>query len=228
MRKTFDQIVEKSSETPFIKLDLQVDYTNIYKEILALDRNKFGGIISVRNKFGKNGRKGTRFDWQALAFRSIDGCEFARKIHTYYGYDKIENTPYSWTNSIYNCPILFKFLKERLPHKRYLKIILSQLKPRGLIRPHTDTDGHFNIWDDKNYATVNIALNCSDKFTLSYTTDNKKLPISDGDIFMFQKSKEHYAANSDYNESRYHILIELEINDKFKELVERSYAKNGN
>jgi len=42
MRKTFDQIVEKSSETPFIELDLPADYTNSYKEILALDRNRFG------------------------------------------------------------------------------------------------------------------------------------------------------------------------------------------
>ena len=140
--------------------------------------------------------------------------------YTTYGYDSNEQTPYKWTDVSTACPITTDFLKNSYPCDNYYRVRFMLLEPGGYIAPHTDTLKH-------KLSPVNIALN-HPKGCIMKMAGHGTVPFKDGEAYILDVGNTHAYYNKS-DEDRYHIIIHgnYKSNDKWKELVENSYQKNG-
>ena len=94
------------------------------------------------------------------------------------------------------------------------------LEPGGYIAPHTDTLKH-------KLSPVNIALN-HPKGCIMKMAGHGTVPFKDGEAYILDVGNTHAYYNKS-NEDRYHIIVHgnYKSNNKWKELIENSYKKNG-
>ena len=93
------------------------------------------------------------------------------------------------------------------------------LEPQGYITPHEDSEEH-------RLAPTNIALNNPEGCNFKMKGHKGFLPFAPGKSLLLDVGNTHAVYNNS-NEDRYHIIVHGKITKEFKELVERSYAKNG-
>mgnify|MGYP001462139747 CR=1 FL=1 len=92
------------------------------------------------------------------------------------------------------------------------------LEPGGFIAPHNDMNEHV-------LSPVNIALN-HPKGCVMKIAHHGTVPFKEGEAYILDVGNTHAYYNKS-SEDRYHIIVHGKTTKEFKELVERSYAKNG-
>ena len=155
--------------------------------------------------------------WQSLCIHGID----AEKTNHFeqYGYKSNQETPYTWTDIIEQCPVAYNFFKNIFPYKSYYRVRYMLLEPGGYITPHNDSL-------DSKLSPINMALNHPKGCKMKMKGHAGYVPFEPGKAFLLDVSNTHAYVN-DSDEDRYHIIIHGTRAKEFEELVERSYAKNG-
>ena len=138
----YDWVMFKS-RWPWLQLDLDIPYQEMYKEGIALE-HKF-----VEHRWNDQFRGYKHQGWKSLAIHGIDSQK-TENFHAY-GYKSQEAAPYDWTEIANQCPATLKFLK-LLPFENKYRIRFMLLEPGGYIYPHKDQD-------DFSFYPINIALN---------------------------------------------------------------------
>ena len=181
------------------------------------------------NKFTSNYISQSETGWSGLAFRGID----LNKVRPYtnYGYKCEDEVPYKWTELAEKCPITKEFICNNFKANKFYRIKVNSLKPGGKIFPHFDsrTQGlglteHSPYTDKDPFKLKYITIAVDWPKETDYFVNKKKLPISQGDIFLVDFSKVHKVYNNS-NKNRLSIIItaDLEGNKDWEDLVEKSY-----
>ena len=182
-------------------------------------------------KFTSNYVDQSKTGWSGLSFRGID----LHKVRPYtnYGFKCEDDVPYKWTELAENCPVTKDFICNTFKANKFYRIKVNSLQPGGKIFPHFDsrTQG-LGLTEHSPYTDTNpfklkyitIAVDWPNK--TDYFVNKKKLPISEGDIFLVDFSKIHEVYNNS-NKNRLSIIItaDLEGNKDWESLVEKSYKE---
>jgi len=206
----FDWIVNESN-LPWLKLDIEFNHETMLKEAVAL-RDKF---VKHRDQDGVGGYR--HKGWRSLAIHGIS----AEKTNHFeqYGYKSNKETPYRWTEISGLCPNTVSFFKETFPFSSYYRVRFMLLEPGGFITPHTDTF-------DSKLAPINMALNHPKGCKMKMKGHEGFVPFKPGTAMMLDVGNEHAYVN-DSDEDRYHIIVHGVKTKQFKDLVVKSYEKNG-
>lgn len=206
----FDWIVNESN-LPWLKLDIEFNHEIMLKEAVAL-RDKF---VKHRDQDGVGGYR--HKGWRSLAIHGIS----AEKTNHFeqYGYKSNKETPYRWTEISGLCPNTVSFFKETFPFSSYYRVRFMLLEPGGFITPHTDTF-------DSKLAPINMALNHPKGCKMKMKGHEGFVPFKPGTAMMLDVGNEHAYVN-DSDEDRYHIIVHGVKTKQFKDLVVKSYEKNG-
>lgn len=200
------------SKLPWIKLDIDVPYKEMYREAF----NLYDEFIEYRESNSKG--------WKSLCIHGLSKDQ----IYDYTSYpeykDKDQNlVPYKWTEVSEECPITTSFLKNSFFNAKFFRIRFMMLEPGGYIMPHTDMP-------KKILAPINIALShpkgCEFKMK-GYGI----VPFKPGNALILDTSNEHVVYNNS-KEPRIHLIMHvnypvLSDSDKIKwaNLLYRSYKK---
>lgn len=207
-----DWILTKSGLSR-LRLDLDVPVDRIREEVLRL-RNRF---VSRTDKQKDVSYQYTTYasGWDCLV---VHGLSLERVGHcTQYGYPNDEAAPYGWTEIADQCPATVDFLKS-FPVKKLYRCRFLRLIPGGKISPHIDVA--IGILDRISIA-IQYPKGCF------FEVAGKEVPFEDGHAYLIDKSKPHQVDNAT-EQDRIHLIIECDTDDpRWKELVERSYAKYG-
>jgi len=206
----FDWIVNESN-LPWLKLDIEFNHETMLKEAIAL-KDRF---VKHRDQDGVGGYR--HKGWRSLAIHGIS----AEKTNHFeqYGYKSNKETPYRWTEISGLCPNTVSFFKETFPFSSYYRVRFMLLEPGGFITPHTDTF-------DSRLAPINMALNHPKGCKMKMKGHEGFVPFKPGTAMMLDVGNEHAYIN-DSDEDRYHIIVHGVKTNKFKDLVVKSYEKNG-
>lgn len=206
----FDWIVNESN-LPWLKLDIEFNHETMLKEAIAL-KDRF---VKHRDQDGVGGYR--HKGWRSLAIHGIS----AEKTNHFeqYGYKSNKETPYRWTEISGLCPNTVSFFKEKFPFSSYYRVRFMLLEPGGFITPHTDTF-------DSRLAPINMALNHPKGCKMKMKGHEGFVPFKPGTAMMLDVGNEHAYIN-DSDEDRYHIIVHGVKTNKFKDLVVKSYEKNG-
>ena len=206
----FDWIVNESN-LPWLKLDIEFNHETMLKEAVAL-RDKF---VKHRDQDGVGGYR--HKGWRSLAIHGIS----AEKTNHFeqYGYKSNKETPYRWTEISGLCPNTVSFFKETFPFSSYYRVRFMLLEPGGFITPHTDTF-------DSKLAPINMALNHPKGCKMKMKGHEGFVPFKPGTAMLLDVGNEHAYINNS-NEDRYHIIVHGVKTKQFKDLVVKSYEKNG-
>jgi len=206
----FDWIVNESN-LPWLKLDIEFNHETMLKEAIAL-KDRF---VKHRDQDGVGGYR--HKGWRSLAIHGIS----AEKTNHFeqYGYKSNKETPYRWTEISGLCPCTVSFFKEKFPFSSYYRVRFMLLEPGGFITPHTDTF-------DSRLAPINMALNHPKGCKMKMKGHEGFVPFKPGTAMMLDVGNEHAYIN-DSDEDRYHIIVHGVKTNKFKDLVVKSYEKNG-
>lgn len=206
----FDWIVNESN-LPWLKLDIEFNHETMLKEAIAL-KDRF---VKHRDQDGVGGYR--HKGWRSLAIHGIS----AEKTNHFeqYGYKSNKETPYRWTEISGLCPNTVSFFKETFPFSSYYRVRFMLLEPGGFITPHTDTV-------DSRLAPINMALNHPKGCKMKMKGHEGFVPFKPGTAMMLDVGNEHAYVN-DSNEDRYHIIVHGVKTKQFKDLVVKSYEKNG-
>ena len=206
----FDWIVNESN-LPWLKLDIEFNHETMLREAVAL-KDRF---VKHRDQDGVGGYR--HKGWRSLAIHGIS----AEKTNHFeqYGYKSNKETPYRWTEISGLCPNTVSFFKEKFPFSSYYRVRFMLLEPGGFITPHTDTF-------DSKLAPINMALNHPKGCKMKMKGHEGFVPFKPGTAMMLDVGNEHAYVN-DSNEDRYHIIVHGVKTKQFKDLVVKSYEKNG-
>ena len=156
--------------------------------------------------------------WSSLCLHGISSTH--TNHYTSYGFKSNDETPYRWTKLSTMCDETTKWLKEVYPCDTYYRVRFMLLEPGGFIAPHNDMNDHV-------LSPVNIALN-HPKGCVMKMAHHGTVPFKEGEAYLLDVGNTHAYYNKS-NKDRYHIIIHgnYKSNNKWKELVENSYEKNG-
>ena len=207
----FKWILEES-KLPWLKLTIDLPFKDMLNEAKRL--KKYFVKHRAEDQIHGYRHKG----WSSLCIHGIR-ANFTNQ-YTTYGFDSNEQTPYKWTDVSTACPITTDFLKNSYPCDNYYRVRFMLLEPGGYIAPHTDTLKH-------KLSPVNIALN-HPKGCIMKMAGHGTVPFKDGEAYILDVGNTHAYYNKS-NEDRYHIIVHgnYKSNNKWKELIENSYKKNG-
>lgn len=209
----YDWIINESL-LPWLKLDISFPYQQMYEEAISLKDH----FVSHRDQDGDAAIGGYRHKgWRSLCIHGIDHRKTNHFVQ--YGYTSHEETPYKWTDICDKCPVTYDFFKNVFPFKKYFRVRFMLLEPGGYITPHNDSDHH-------SLSPVNMALNNPKGCKMKMKQHKGFVPFEPGTAFLLDVCNTHAVFN-DSDEDRYHIIVHGIKGKDFKEIVERSYAKNG-
>ena len=208
---TFNWII-KESKLPWLKLDIEFPFEEMLNE--AKNIKEYFVEHRAEDKISGYSHKG----WSSLCIHGISPTH--TNHYTSYGYKSNKEVPYTWTDIIANCPYTYNFFKNIYPCDDYYRVRFMLLEPGGYIAPHNDMNEH-------KLSPVNLAIN-HPKNCIMKMAHHGKVPFEDGTAFMLDVGNVHAYYNKS-NEDRYHIIVHgnYASNKKWKELVEKSYTKNG-
>ena len=202
----------KESKLPWLKLDIEFPYEKMLQE-----------AKSCKNQFVKHRAEdqihGYRHSgWSSLCLHGISSTH--TNHFTSYGFESNDKTPYKWTKLSNLCYETTKWLKEVYPCDLYFRVRFMLLEPGGFIAPHNDMNEH-------RLSPVNIALN-HPKGCVMKMAYHGTVPFKEGEAYILDVGNTHAYYNKS-DEDRYHIIIHgnYKSNNKWKELIEKSYEKNG-
>ena len=208
---TFNWVI-KESKLPWLKLDIEFPFEEMLNE--AKNIRKYFVEHRAEEQIHGYRHKG----WASL---SLHGISHNHTNHfSSYGYGSNRETPYKWTEISSKCPITTNFFKNIYPCDNYYRLRFMLLEPEGYIAPHNDMQEH-------KLSPVNIALN-HPKGCLMKMVGHGTVPFKQGEAYLLDVGNTHAYYNKSH-EDRYHIIVHgnYASNKKWKELVEKSYTKNG-
>ena len=196
---------------PWLELDIKFPYEEMLEEAKAI-RHRF---VAHRANDGSGGYK--HKGWHSLCIHGLS----AEKTNHYaeYGYTKQEDCPYVWTDICEQCPVTYNYFKNIFPYSSYNRLRFMLLEPGGFITPHNDC--HQN-----KLSPINMALNHPKSCMMKMKGHDGYVPFKPGKALLLNVTNEHAYVNKS-NEDRYHIIVHGSVTENFKELVIRSYEKNG-
>lgn len=210
MTLNYKQIV-KESGLPWLPLEISIPRQEMLQEALAIKHL----FVAHRDQDFQGGYR--HKGWKSLC---IHGLSAEKTNHfTQYGYKSNEDVPYNWTEIAELCPTTTNFFKNRYPISNYYRVRFMLLEPGGFISPHVDTE-------TSSLSPVNIALN-HPKGCIFKMEKPGVVPMKPGTVMLLDVSNKHAYINKS-NEDRIHIIVHGKPTSEYKELVEKSYAANGN
>jgi hypothetical protein len=201
-----------NSGLPWLRLDINVPYKDIYKE--ALD------VSNLFLEYRESSNKG----WKGICIHGVT----EEHIYDYTAYNEFmrldqKNIPYKFTNISKKCPVTTNFLKTAFFRTNFFRVRFMLLEPGGFIEPHVDMP-------KKTLAPINIAINNPEKCVFKMKGYGF-VPFVPGAAFMLDTSNEHAVYNGS-QEPRIHMIVHcdyenLSITQKedWNELVNRSLLK---
>ena len=93
------------------------------------------------------------------------------------------------------------------------------LEPKGFITPHHDSDVN-------KLSPINIALNHPEGCLMKMKGHDGYVPFKPGDSMLLDVGNTHAYINKS-EEDMYHIIVHGVPSQEYKDLVVRSYEKNG-
>ena len=206
----YKEIVTESG-LPWLELDIDIPHKKMLQEAIDL-KDEF-----VKHRDEDNGGGYRHKGWRSLCIHGID--PYKTNHYEQYGYKSNNETPYTWTDICARCPITHEFFKYYFPYDVYYRVRFMLLEPQGYITPHKDSEEH-------RLSPINIALNNPEGCNFKMKGHKGYLPFAPGKSLLLDVGNKHAVYNNS-DEDRYHIIVHGKITKEFKELVERSYAKNG-
>jgi hypothetical protein len=202
----------KESKLPWLKLDIEFPYEEMLEEAKAY-KDRF---VKHRAEDQIHGYK--HFGWSSLCLHGISSTH--TNHYESYGFKSNDETPYRWTELSSLCYKTTKWLTEVYPCDIYYRVRFMLLEPGGFIAPHADTLDH-------KLSPVNIALN-HPKGCIMKMAGYGTVPFKEGEAYILDVGNTHAYYNKS-NQDRYHIIVHgnYKSNNKWKELIENSYKKNG-
>ena len=196
--------IRESSGLPWLRLDIEIPYDVIYKEIVGM-KNYF-----VEHRANYNEHVG----WKSFC---IHGKAYdATREEMYYN----DQRPYIWTpEAVQLLPETVRFFQLMWPNNdNYQRIRIMELAPGGIISVHRDSElpGQLN--------EINIAItqpaNCN-----FYMENFGIIPFIAGEAYMLNISNRHTIINAS-SEFRYHIIVhQNNIVEELDSVVVNSYNK---
>ena len=104
-------------------------------------------------------------------------------------------------------------------YKKYFRLRYMLLEPKGFITPHHDSDIN-------KLSPINIALNHPEGCLMKMKGHDGYVPFKPGDSMLLDVGNTHAYINKS-EEDRYHIIVHGVPSQEYKDLVVRSYEKNG-
>lgn len=191
--------IAKSSQLPWLQLDIVVPT----KKILAEIQNIKHLCVPHRDDYAEN------MGWESFC---IHGKSYdATREDSYYSDDR----PFEFTKEALDLmPATVEYFKNTWPHQTYRRVRVMRLKPNGYISLHKDNE-------ISQLSPINIAidhpLDC--RFVMEkYGT----VPFETGRALILDVSNYHTVFNNS-NKDRWHIIVHQTTNDKFQNLVVKSY-----
>ena len=194
----YDWIAE-SSQLPWLRLDIHVPTENILQEIQNIKHL----CVPHRDDYAENA------GWESFC---IHGKSYdATREDSYYCDDR----PFEFTKEALDLmPHTVKYFKNVWPHLSYQRVRVMRLKPNGYISVHKDSA-------ISRLSPVNIAidhpLNCGFVMGKFGTA-----PFVSGCALILDVSNYHTVFNHS-QQDRWHIIVHQNNNDKFQDLVVKSY-----
>ena len=210
--KDYNWIINNSG-LPWLKLDIEIPHEDILAESIALKEEYVGHRTSDSNPTTGYTHKG----WKSLCIHGISSQYTNHYVQ--YGYKSHEDTPYKWTEICDRCPVTTDFFKNKFPYKRYFRLRYMLLEPKGFITPHHDSDIN-------KLSPINIALNHPEGCLMKMKGHDGYVPFKPGDSMLLDVGNTHAYINKS-SEDRYHIIVHGVPSQEYKDLVVRSYEKNG-
>jgi hypothetical protein len=193
--------IAKSSQLPWLELDIEIPIDKILREIQNIKHL----CVPHRDDYAENA------GWNSFC---IHGQSYnATREDIYYDHSQ----PYQYTKEAIDLmPYTVQYFKDVWPHLSYQRLRVMQLKPNGYISLHKDND-------ISTLSPINIAithpLDCG--FVMAkYGT----VPFEPGRAFVLDVSNHHTIFNNS-QQDRWHIIVHQNSDDKFKDLVVKSYKK---
>jgi hypothetical protein len=123
-----------------------------------------------------------------------------------YGYKNDRETPYDWTaEALKHCPNIVEYFKQSGIKKRYHRLRIMKLAPKGYISIHDDDPQNF-----KRQWALNIAINNPDKCEMHFWNDDfeyaGQVPWAPEKAFLIRIHWKHMVMNLS-NTTRYHIIV---------------------
>ena len=210
MKTTYDWVIHKS-KLPWLKLDIDIPHQEMLAEASKL-KDMFVGHRTADGGGGYS-HKG----WRSLCIHGLSATKTNHFVN--YGFKSNDEAPYKWTEISELCPVTTDFFKNKFPYSRYHRLRFMLLDPDGYITPHKDMDIN-------RLSPINIALSHPEGCKMKMKGHKGYLPFAPGKSLLLDVGNTHAVYNNS-DEDRYHIIVHGKITKEFKELVERSYAKNG-
>lgn len=187
----YDSFIESQQDVECayypIKFDFDTDL--LLKECQEVDDLYFNHRSQDKKKgYGHEG-------WQSLTLHGID--KHKTEHYTKYGFNRLDEAGYHWTDACERVPNLYKFLSS-LPYKLFDRVRIMRLAPGGYIMPHTDGKGRI-------FSPLNIAINNPNNCHFVFK-DKGIVPFTAGTGMIIDVAREHIVFNNT-DEVRYHIIV---------------------
>lgn len=201
------QWILNESRIPYLPLDIDGPWKEMYKEALALDSEY------VTHRSDGDG-------WSSLCIHGLSAKQ-TESPDRYPEYANLseEEQPYKWTEITDRCPVTTEYFKTKFPFEKYARLRFMKLAVGGEIPPHVDGP------PTKPLNAINISLNMPTGCAM-VQLDGGTVPFKDeGGAVLFNNTWVHAVRNTG-PEHRYHIIVHgMWRNPDFHNLVVRSYKK---
>lgn len=200
LTKEYFNWIEKESNCPSLRLDMQVPHEEMAKEALAL-----------MNEFVKH-RGEEHPGWHSLVLHGYN--KHTTDDWTSNAYDFKERPEYAWTEIADACPVTTNWLKNVWSYSRFDRVRFMLLMPGGYIKPHTD-------YEVRKLAAYNVAINNPEgvEFALE---DAGMIPWQPGDARAIDIGRRHSVRHLG-TIPRIHMIIHGAPTFEHAKLVCRSY-----
>lgn len=202
LTKEYFNWIEKESNCPSLRLDMEVPHEEMAKEAFAL-----------LDEFVKH-RGSEHPGWHSLAIHGYD--KYTTDDWTSKAYSFTEKPKYDWTEIADVCPVTKSWLQNNWKYKWYDRVRFMLLVPGGYIKPHAD-------YEVRKLAAYNVAINNPDgvEFVME---DAGMIPWQPGDARAIDIGRRHSVRHTG-TEPRIHMIIHGAPGFEHAELVCRSYDK---
>lgn len=215
MKKDYNWIINKSN-IPYLKLDLDLPFERIFKEVIQIKDATVG-------QQGNNSWKGT----------VLHGLSANKpRPASFYGYKNEDEAPYKWTKVVDKAKYTKKWIQDNFPYEKLYRVKMNLLSPGGEIGPHVDGKknilGVSDLTSPEHVTYITLAVEWpKDVF---FNVGKYRMPIKTGDVYLINFSHLHEVYNHT-DLDRYSIIVMCNFGDKnckWEELIEKSYLKYGN
>lgn len=188
------------SRLPWLRLDLQVPWQEILKEI----QGSKAALVPHRDDYSEH---------QGWLSGCLHGRAWAATREDSYYQDQ---TPFDWTAESQQYFAFTKdFFQSQWPATQYRRLRIMLLEPKGYITLHRDSN-------NPGLNAVNIAITqpADCKFVFE---NHGVIPFEPGSAFWIDTSINHTVYN-DSDQPRWHMIVHQHFDDlRFQELVAKSY-----